>query len=72
MATTRRTTKRYRRALAGELVAEELTSGEREQLVSELLVRGYSHTQIAWHTRMTEYTVMRIRCRMAQRGNEGT
>lgn len=60
-------TVRYQRALAGELPAEALTTVERERLVTVLWDAGWSDTDIADWTRMTEYTTARIRTRLGLR-----
>lgn len=62
-------TKRYTRALAGELPAEALPTGERERLVGELHALGWSDDEIADHTRQTTYTTARIRARLGLRAH---
>lgn len=66
----RGTTKRYRRAYAGMLTAEELPQHERDSLVRQLVADGYTDRDIAWHTRMTEYTTIRIRERLGLQANQ--
>ena len=48
----------------GELPAEVLTTVEREHLVYELWLDGWTDVEIATHTRMTTYTTGRIRARL--------
>lgn len=49
------------RCCAGLEPAEALHARDREDLVAELVRRGWSDLQIAEHTRMTCYTTARIR-----------
>jgi len=44
--------------------AEALDSRDREDLVAELVARGWTDVQIAGHTRMSTYTTTRIRERL--------
>lgn len=52
------------RACHGLEPAEALDPRDREDLVAELVVRGWSDVQIAEHTRMSTYTTGRIRDRL--------
>lgn len=65
----RRERELYRRALVGELVAEELPTHLRWRLVAELVLAGLSDQQIAEWTVQTEYTVARIRNGMGLTAN---
>lgn len=53
----------YGAALRGELPAEALPTELREDLVDELAGRGLSDVKIAARTRLSTYTVHRIRTR---------
>lgn len=61
----------YERARLGLIPAEVLTSEERFTLVAELHRAGWGDRRIAEHTRMTCYTVSRIRVQMGLRPNVG-
>jgi hypothetical protein len=50
---------------AGREPAESLDPRDREDLVAELVARGWSDVQIAVLTRMSTYTTARIRQRVA-------
>jgi hypothetical protein len=54
----------WRAACAGVEPAESLDPRDREDLVAALVQRGWSDTEIAVLTRMTTYTVGRIRHRL--------
>lgn len=69
MATTPRRTRRYERALAGDIPADELPTSERAQLVAELHILGWTDADTAAHTRMTTYTTARIRARLGLRAH---
>ena len=53
----------------GDEPAESLSTRDREDLVYALVVRGWSDMEIAAHTRLTEYTTVRIRSRLGLAGN---
>ncbi|MFD5245046.1 hypothetical protein ACFWIW_10905 [Amycolatopsis sp. NPDC058340] len=48
----------------GELPAEILATHERDHLVYELWLDGWTDVEIATHTHMTTYTTGRIRARL--------
>lgn len=54
----------YRACIKGERPAEILAPADRERLVYELHRQGWTDMEIAAHTRMTTYTVSRIRDRI--------
>lgn len=56
-------------ACRGEEPAESLTTRDREDLVYALVLRGWSDVEVAGHTRMTLYTLVRIRLRLGLFGN---
>lgn len=53
----------WERACRGLEPAEALDHRDREDLVAQLLLAGWSVSEIAGHTRMTEYTTTRIAAR---------
>lgn len=57
---------------AGRCPAEVLDTGEREQLVRDLVLAGWTDLRIATHTRMTTYTTVRIRERLGLTSNTET
>lgn len=54
----------------GDLPAEMLSTRDREDLVYALHQQGWTDVEIASHTRMTSYTVDRIRTRIGLQPNE--
>lgn len=54
----------WRACCAGTEPAEALDPRDREDLVAELVARGWTVRQIAAHCRMTDYTTARIRARV--------
>ncbi|WP_344677353.1 hypothetical protein [Saccharopolyspora taberi] len=61
----------YRACVQGEQPAEILAPADRERLVYELHHHGWTDIEIAAHTRMTTYTVGRIRTRLGLGANHG-
>lgn len=59
---------RWRRLRAacwrGELPAEVLDTADREELIYELWLRGWTDVEIAAHTMLSTYTTARIRERL--------
>lgn len=58
----------WQACVRGEEPAESLEPWQRENLVAELVGRGWSDLQIALHTRMSLYTTVRIRRRLELAG----
>lgn len=58
------------RACRGLEPAEALDHRDREDLVAQLLLAGWSVSEIACHTRMTEYTTARIAARFQKPSSE--
>jgi hypothetical protein len=58
----------YSRLLAacwnGDLPAELLQPGDRDQLIYDLWEAGWTDAEVATHTRLTTYTAARIRGRL--------
>lgn len=61
----------WRQCCAGELPAEKLSTRDREDLIAELSELGWSDIDIAEHTKLSTYTVGRIRDRLGLAPNEG-
>lgn len=62
----------WRACCAGREPAESLDPRDREDLIAELVERGWTDVEVAVLTKLTTYTVERIRQRIGLPPNRGT